>query len=577
MVGYNIDREILEKIENWLQQPIDEKDKEWIKNNLENNPKALVEAFYADLEFGTGGLRGIIGIGSNMMNKYTVSIATQGLANYIKQNADKPFKVVISYDSRIMSKEFAEITADVLSANDIEVFLFSELRPTPLLSYAVRYLKATAGVMITASHNPKQYNGYKVYWSDGGQLVPPHDKGVIDEVKKVGEYSNVARDFNKSLIHIINDEIDHAYLKQLNNLQFLAMVKPKTQKIVFTPLHGTGITMVPKALNDWGFNQIHLVEEQSIPDGNFPTTVSPNPEEKAAMELALKNAKKINADLVLATDPDADRVGTGIKLPDGNYKLLNGNQIASLLTYYNLEMLKSRNALPSNSFIVKTIVTTELMRKIADDYNVKTYDVLTGFKYIAELIRIKEGKEKFICGGEESYGFLSADWVRDKDAIMTSCQIAEMQEYADRNGKTLLDILKILYETYGYFYEDQKSIAMTGIEGMENMKKLMDNYRSNPPMEINNTAVVKILDYQLSIAKDLINNTTQAILLPKSNVLQFILENDTKITIRPSGTEPKIKYYFAIVKKNINNKSYIEMWKELEKEMAKLKEFADKI
>lgn len=335
--------------------------------------------------------------------------------------------------------------------------------------------------------------------------------------------------------------------------------------------------MVPKALNDWGFNQIHLVEEQSIPDGNFPTTVSPNPEEKAAMELALKNAKKINADLVLATDPDADRVGTGIKLPDGNYKLLNGNQIASLLTYYNLEMLKSRNALPSNSFIVKTIVTTELMRKIADDYNVKTYDVLTGFKYIAELIRIKEGKEKFICGGEESYGFLSADWVRDKDAIMTSCQIAEMQEYADRNGKTLLDILKILYETYGYFYEDQKSIAMTGIEGMENMKKLMDNYRSNPPMEINNTAVVKILDYQLSIAKDLINNTTQAILLPKSNVLQFILENDTKITIRPSGTEPKIKYYFAIVKKNINNKSYIEMWKELEKEMAKLKEFADKI
>lgn len=575
MSAKNIEPEIIEKINNWLRQPIDENDKQWILNNLETNPQELIEAFYQDLEFGTGGLRGIIGIGSNRMNKYTVSIATQGLANYILQNANKPFKVVIAYDSRNMSKEFANISAEVLSANEIEVFLFSELRPTPLLSFAVRYLQATAGIVITASHNPKQYNGYKVYWSDGGQLVPPHDKGVIDEVKKVGEYSNVKKNINKSLIHIINDEIDSAYLNQLNNLQFLSEIVPKYQKIVYTPLHGTGVTLVPKALHSWGFDNLFLVEEQSIPDGNFPTTKSPNPEEKAAMELAINKAKQIDADLILATDPDADRVGTGIKMSNNEYKLLNGNQIASLLTYYNLEMLKQLNSLPSNAFIVKTIVTTELMRKIADEYNVKTYDVLTGFKYIAELIRLKEGKEKFICGGEESYGFLSADWVRDKDAIMTSCQIAELQEYAAMNGKTLMDILEMLYEKYGYFLEDQKSISMTGIEGMENMKKLMDNYRNNPPEMINNIPVVKILDYQISKAKNIKNNSIDNIDLPKSNVLQFILEDDTKITIRPSGTEPKIKYYFAIVKKNINNESFEQIWAKLFSEMEKLKTFAD--
>jgi phosphoglucomutase len=575
MEAKNIDSKILEKINNWLTQPIDENDKQWILKNLENNPKELEEAFYQDLEFGTGGLRGIIGIGSNRMNKYTVSIATQGLANYILQNANKPFKVVIAYDSRNMSKDFAKISAEVLSANDIEVFVFSELRPTPLLSFAVRYLQATAGIVITASHNPKQYNGYKVYWSDGGQLVPPQDKGVIDEVKKVGEYSNVKKNYNESLIHIINNEIDNAYLDQLNNLQFLSHVYPKSQIIVYTPLHGTGVTLVPKALRAWGFDNLHLVEEQSTPDGNFPTTKSPNPEEKAAMELALNKAKQINADLILATDPDADRVGTGIKIANGDYQLLNGNQIAALLTYYNLEMRKSLNSLPSNSFIVKTIVTTELMRKIADDYNVKTYDVLTGFKYIAELIRLKEGKEKFICGGEESYGFLSADWVRDKDAIMTSCQIAELQQFAAINGKTLINILQMLYEKYGYYLEDQKSISMSGIEGMENMKKLMENYRNNPPTFINDIPVVKILDYQLSIAKNLQNNSVESINLPKSNVLQFILENDTKITIRPSGTEPKIKFYFAIVKKNNNNLSFDEMWIKVTSEMEKLKSFAN--
>ncbi len=575
MEAKNIDSKILEKINNWLTQPIDEEDKQWILENLENNPKELEEAFYQDLEFGTGGLRGIIGIGSNRMNKYTVSIATQGLANYILQNANKPFKVVIAYDSRNMSKDFAKISAEVLSANDIEVFVFSELRPTPLLSFAVRHLQATAGIVITASHNPKQYNGYKVYWSDGGQLVPPQDKGVIDEVKKVGEYSNVKKNYNESLIHIINNEIDNAYLDQLNNLQFLSHVYPKSQIIVYTPLHGTGVTLVPKALRAWGFDNLHLVEEQSTPDGNFPTTKSPNPEEKAAMELALNKAKQINADLILATDPDADRVGTGIKIANGDYQLLNGNQIAALLTYYNLEMRKSLNALPSNSFIVKTIVTTELMHKIADDYNVKTYDLLTGFKYIAELIRLKEGKEKFICGGEESYGFLSADWVRDKDAIMTSCQIAELQQFAAINGKTLIDILQMLYEKYGYYLEDQKSISMSGIEGMENMKKLMENYRNNPPTFINDIPVVKILDYQLSIAKNLQNNSVESINLPKSNVLQFILENDTKITIRPSGTEPKIKFYFAIVKKNNNNLSFDEMWIKVSNEMEKLKSFAN--
>lgn len=575
MSAKNIEPKILEKINNWLMQPIDEDDKQWILENLNSNPRELEEAFYQDLEFGTGGLRGIIGIGSNRMNKYTVSIATQGLANYILQNANKPFKVVIAYDSRNMSKEFANISAEVLSSNNIEVYLFSELRPTPLLSFAVRYLQATAGIVITASHNPKQYNGYKVYWSDGGQLVPPHDKGVINEVKKVGEYSNVKKNYNASLIHTINDEIDIAYLNQLNKLQFLSEIVPKSQKIVYTPLHGTGITLVPKALHSWGFDKLYLVEEQSIPDGNFPTTKSPNPEEKAAMELAIKKAKQTDADLILATDPDADRVGTGIKMPNNDYKLLNGNQIAALLTYYNLEMRKNLNSLPSNAFIVKTIVTTELMREIADDYNVKTYDVLTGFKYIAELIRLKEGKETFICGGEESYGFLSADWVRDKDAIMTSCQIAELQEYAAMHGKTLIDILQMLYEKYGYYLEDQKSISMTGIEGMENMKKLMDNYRNNPPEMINNIPAVKILDYQSSKIKNLKTNSIDSIDLPKSNVLQFILEDNTKITIRPSGTEPKIKYYFAIVKKNTNNESFEQMWAKLLSEMEELKTFAE--
>lgn len=575
MSAKNIEPKILEKINNWLMQPIDEDDKQWILENLNSNPRELEEAFYQDLEFGTGGLRGIIGIGSNRMNKYTVSIATQGLANYILQNANKPFKVVIAYDSRNMSKEFANISAEVLSSNNIEVFLFSELRPTPLLSFAVRYLQATAGIVITASHNPKQYNGYKVYWSDGGQLVPPHDKGVINEVKKVGEYSNVKKNYNASLIHTIHDEIDIAYLNQLNKLQFLSEIVPKSQKIVYTPLHGTGVTLVPKALHSWGFDKLYLVEEQSIPDGNFPTTKSPNPEEKAAMELAIKKAKQTDADLILATDPDADRVGTGIKMPNNDYKLLNGNQIAALLTYYNLEMRKNLNSLPSNAFIVKTIVTTELMREIADDYNVKTYDVLTGFKYIAELIRLKEGKETFICGGEESYGFLSADWVRDKDAIMTSCQIAELQEYAAMHGKTLIDILQMLYEKYGYYLEDQKSISMTGIEGMENMKKLMDNYRNNPPEMINNIPAVKILDYQSSKIKNLKTNSIDSIDLPKSNVLQFILEDNTKITIRPSGTEPKIKYYFAIVKKNTNNESFEQMWAKLLSEMEKLKTFAE--
>lgn len=575
MDANNINFNILEKINNWLSQPIDENDKQWILNTLETNPQELEEAFFQDLEFGTGGLRGILGIGSNRMNKYTVSIATQGLANYILQNANKPFKVVIAYDSRNMSKDFARISAEVLSANDIEVFVFSELRPTPLLSFAVRYLQATAGIVITASHNPKQYNGYKVYWSDGGQLVPPQDKGVIDEVKKVSQYSNVKKNCNESLIHTINDEIDNAYLNQLNNLQFLSDIYPKSQIIVYTPLHGTGVTLVPKALLAWGFDNLHLVEEQSTPDGNFPTTKSPNPEEKAAMELALNKAKQTDADLILATDPDADRVGTGIKIANNDYKLLNGNQIASLLTYYNLEMRKNRNALPSNAFIVKTIVTTELMRKIADDYNVKTYDVLTGFKYIAELIRLKEGKEKFICGGEESYGFLSADWVRDKDAIMTSCQIAELQEYAAINGKTLVDILQMLYEKYGYYLEDQKSISMSGIEGMGNMKKLMDNYRNNPPKSINNIPVIKILDYKLSVAKNLVTNSIENISLPKSNVLQFILADDTKITIRPSGTEPKIKYYFALVKKNTNGEPFDQMWNKLLAEMEELKTFAN--
>jgi len=541
---------IKEKVNIWLNGNYDKATKAEITNLLQTNEKELTDAFYRDLEFGTGGLRGIMGVGTNRMNKYTVGFATQGFANYLKKTfPDKMLKVAVCFDSRNNSNYFAEIVADVFSANGIFCYLFEELRPTPELSFAVRELNCNAGVMVTASHNPKEYNGYKAYWNDGAQLVPPHDVNVIEEVTKITSVDEVKWERNQNLVKLIGEDIDNLYLKQIQTLSFSNKnieKYTKNLKIVYTPLHGTGITLIPKAFKMWGFENVHIVEEQSVPDGNFPTVVSPNPEEKTAMELALKKAKEMDADLILATDPDADRIAAGVKNLNGEYILLNGNQTLILLTYYLLSQLKDINKLHSTDYIIKTIVSTELIPKMAKDYGIECFDVLTGFKYIAEVIREWEGKRKYIGGGEESFGYLAGDFVRDKDAISACCLFAEMAAQAVANQSTLyLELLKI-YQKYGYYKEDLLSITKKGKEGLEEIKQMMVNYRENPPKEINGSKVVCIKDYLLHETKDIITGKTEKIELPTSDVLQFFTEDGSKISVRPSGTEPKIKYYFAV-------------------------------
>ena len=536
---------IKEKVNIWLNGNYDKATKEEITHLLQINEKELTDAFYRDLEFGTGGLRGIMGVGTNRMNKYTVGFATQGFANYLKKTfPDKQLKIVVCFDSRNNSKYFAEIVADVFSANGIYCFLFEELRPTPELSFAVRHLECDAGVMVTASHNPKEYNGYKAYWNDGAQLVPPHDVNVIEEVTKITSVDEVKWKRDPSLVQLIGEEMDTLYLKQIQTLSFKAPLV--TLKIVYTPLHGTGITVIPKAFRMWGFDNVHIVEEQSVPDGNFPTVVSPNPEEKTAMELALKKAKDIDADLILATDPDADRIAAGVKNLNGEYILLNGNQTLILLTYYLLSQRKATNKLQSTDYIIKTIVSTELIPKMAKDYGIDCFDVLTGFKYIAEVIRELEGKRKYIGGGEESFGYLAGDFVRDKDAISACCLFAEMAAQAVANNSTLYTELLKIYQKYGYYKEDLLSITKKGKEGLEEIKQMMVNYRKNPPKEINGNKVICVKDYLLHETKDIITGKTEKIELPTSDVLQFFMEDGSKVSVRPSGTEPKIKYYFAV-------------------------------
>ncbi|NLL27571.1 MAG: phospho-sugar mutase [Bacteroidales bacterium] len=538
------------KIQLWLTGLYDEETKKEIIRLQKEDPNELKEAFYRDLDFGTGGLRGIMGVGPNRMNKYTVGAATQGLANYLKKSfPDTKISVAIAYDSRINSQFFANITADVLSANNINVFLFDNLRPTPELSFAVRHLKCQSGIVITASHNPKEYNGYKVYWSDGGQLVPPHDKNVIAAVREVDDVKKINFNRNKELVFSIGDEIDEIYL---NKIQQLALSPDKIKEnanlpIVYTPLHGAGVNLVPRILKKIGFNNIIHVEEQDVIDGNFPTVKSPNPEERSALEMAISKAEKTNAELILATDPDADRVGVGVRDKNGKYILLNGNQTASLLSYYVLLRLKETNKLPQNPMMVKTIVTTELLSEIAKDFGVKMYNVLTGFKYIAEIIRLKENEEKFIGGGEESYGYLFADFVRDKDAVMSCCLIADMAAWAASQNKNLLDILDDIYSKYGYYAESLISITKKGINGQLEIENIMKNFRENPPKKIANSDVVIIKDYKLGKSHNVKENVSTEIDLPKSNVLQFILDDKSCITVRPSGTEPKIKFYFSAI------------------------------
>ena len=538
------------KIQLWLTGLYDEETKKEIIRLQKEDPNELKEAFYRDLDFGTGGLRGIMGVGPNRMNKYTVGAATQGLANYLKKSfPDTKISVAIAYDSRINSHFFANITADVLSANNINVYLFDNLRPTPELSFAVRHLNCQSGIVITASHNPKEYNGYKVYWSDGGQLVPPHDKNVIAAVREVDDVKKINFNRNKELVFSIGDEIDEIYL---NKIQQVALSPDKIKEnanlpIIYTPLHGAGVNLVPKILKKIGFNNIIHVEEQDVIDGNFPTVKSPNPEERSALEMAISKAEKTNAELILATDPDADRVGVGVRDKNGKYVLLNGNQTASLLIYYVLLRLKETNKLPQNPMMVKTIVTSELLSEIAKDFGVKMYNVLTGFKYIAEIIRLKENEEKFIGGGEESYGYLFADFVRDKDAVMSCCLIADMAAWAASQSKTLLDILDDIYSKYGYYAESLISITKKGINGQLEIENIMKNFRENPPKKVANSDVVIIKDYKIGKSHDIKENIFTEIDLPKSNVLQFILDDKSCITVRPSGTEPKIKFYFSIV------------------------------
>ena len=541
--------EIKIKAQAWLMPDFDEETRRQVQHLLDNDEKELYESFYKNLEFGTGGLRGIMGVGTNRMNKYTVGMATQGLCNYLKKNfADLPeIKVAIAHDSRNNSRYFAEITAAVFSANGVRAFLFDELRPTPELSFAVRHLGCQSGIVVTASHNPKEYNGYKVYWDDGGQIIAPHDKNIIAEVQKITNPSQVKFEANTHLITGIGAEVDEAYFSKLKNLILNKDIirKHADLKIVYTALHGTGITLLPTALNELGFTNVILEERQAIPDGNFPTVASPNPENREALEMAIAKARTEDAEIVLATDPDADRIALAVK--DGNdYKLLNGNQTASLLTDYILEQWQKNGKLTGKQFTVKTIVTTDLMKAVSESYGVPSYDVLTGFKYIADVIRRNEGKAQFICGGEESYGFLTGDFVRDKDAISTAVLIAEMFAYGKEHGQTLLQRLETIYRRHGFYYETLVNVVKEGSEGAAVISQMMEDFRNNPPA-IDDKLPEWMLDYNNQTRRNLFTDTTEKLEgFPVSNVLQFFYADGTKISVRPSGTEPKIKFYFGI-------------------------------
>ncbi|MDD2576352.1 MAG: phospho-sugar mutase [Bacteroidales bacterium] len=570
----NMDLSAQKNAQQWLDSnSIDSSTKDIIKDMMLNNIEQFNESFYRNLEFGTGGLRGIMGIGTNRMNQYTVAMATQGFANYIiESNPNKEIKAVISFDNRNNSKEFAQITARVMAANGFKVFLFKELRPTPELSYAVRYFGCDAGVMLTASHNPKEYNGYKAYWNDGGQLVSPHDTLVIEKVMKITDYSQVKIQENLDNITILEKSFDDKYLEEVLKLSLNPQIinKHSDIKICYTPLHGTGITLVPKALEMYGFKNINIVSQQAIIDGNFPSCKSPNPEEHSAMELGIKLAKEIDADILLATDPDADRVGIAVKDQCNEFILINGNQTATVLTYYILKTLKETSRLKGNEYTIKTIVTSELIKKVSESFGVKNYDVFTGFKFIADKILQLEGKEKYICGGEESYGFSIGDFVRDKDAVSACCMIAEVCAWAKEQGKTFFDILLDIYLEYGFFKEELISITKQGKQGAEEIQNMMLVFRENPPKTLIGLEVVRIKDYQKQLNIDLKNNTEEALDFPKSNVLQFFLEDGSKVSVRPSGTEPKIKFYFGVYNKLHSIEDYPELLKKANEKISRI-------
>jgi phosphoglucomutase len=535
------------KINEWLSGNYDESTKAQIQELQKNDRAQLEDAFYKDLEFGTGGLRGIMGVGTNRMNKYTIGMATQGYANYLKKSFTE-VKVAIAHDVRNNSRQFAEIAAQIFAANDIKVFLFDDIRPTPELSFTIRTLQCQGGVVITASHNPKEYNGYKAYWKDGGQLVPPHDKNVIEEVEKIKNLSDVKWNGKPENITLIGRDMDEKYIEMVRGLSISpdACIKQHDLKIVYTPIHGTGIMLVPKALAAYGFDNVYIVEEQATPNGNFPTVFYPNPEEKETMSIGLEKAKELNADILLGTDPDADRVGIGVKDNHGEWVLLNGNQTAMMVFNYIIEARKKKGIAKQNDMVIKTIVTTDMIDKIAAKNNIACYNTLTGFKWIAELIREKEGKENYVVGGEESFGLMIGDKVRDKDAVSAVAMICEMSAVEKEKGKTLFQKLIELYVEYGFYYEKLISLTKKGMNGSKEIADMMQGYRDNPPKEIAGSKVVEFLDYQLQTNKNLTTGETTKITLPKSNVLQFITEDGSKISARPSGTEPKIKFYFSV-------------------------------
>jgi phosphoglucomutase len=573
-----LDATAQKNVENWLNGAYDAETKAKINQLIEaNDNTALTDSFYKNLEFGTGGMRGEMGVGCNRMNKYTVGGATQGFANYLnKVLPNQSIKVAIAHDSRNNSPEFCRIAADIFTANGIEVYLFPALRPTPQLSFAVRYLGCQAGIVITASHNPKEYNGYKAYWGDGSQVVAPHDKNIVNEVNAIASVNDIHFKGNDQLLHMLGPEIDEAYLETIsNNCRQPEVIKAqKDLKIVYSPIHGTGITLVPAALEKLGFEAVTVVKEQAEPNGNFPTVVYPNPEEQEAMTLALNKAKEIDADLVIATDPDADRVGAAVKRPDGQWQLLNGNQMASLILYYLLKVDQENGKLTGKEFVAKTIVTTDLIDKMCASKSVPCYNTLTGFKYIAQVIRELEGKEKFIGGGEESYGYLIGDAVRDKDAVASCAMIAELTAYAKNQGKTLFDFLADMYLENNFYYEGLISLTKKGKAGAEEIQQMMVNLRSNVPASVAGVQPVKVLDYDGLEATDLLTGKKAPIPvglgIERSNVIQLILADGSKVSARPSGTEPKIKFYVSVNETLKSKEAFFSTFEALQQKVKRI-------
>jgi phosphoglucomutase len=557
-------------VQRWLSGNYDANTKQVILDLQANNKEELQDSFYRNLEFGTGGLRGIMGVGTNRINKYTIGMATQGFSNYLlKTYPNESIAVAIGHDSRNNSRFFAETTAQVFAANGIKVFLFEALRPTPELSFAIRQLKCKAGVVCTASHNPKEYNGYKAYWDDGGQLVPPHDKNVISEVEAIQSVDEVKWSGGEHNIQLMGEAMDQDYIKMLKSLSVYPEIITQQQdlKIVYTPIHGTGITLVPKVLASFGFTNVTIVDEQATPDGNFPTVKYPNPEESETMSIGLTKAKAMDADILLGTDPDADRVGVGVKNHKGEWVLMNGNQTAVLAFAYMMEARRAKGIAAPNDMVVTTIVTTEMINQVAKINEVNCYNVLTGFKWIAELVKEKEGKENYIIGGEESFGLMIGDQIRDKDAVSAVALLCEMAAYEKSKGKTLFDKMIELYIQYGFYYENLISITKKGMNGQQEIKDMMEGYRQSPPVTIDGEAVVTLLDYELQLGKNLQTGATWKLNLPKSNVLQFITAKGSKISARPSGTEPKIKFYFSVNTELKNRESFDSKYQMLQEKI----------